>query len=334
MQQYDNDTILEICSAIDLYEYASQSMNFELKGESYFTSCNKHIDVTPSLSITPRKNLYHCFSCGIGGNILNWMMDFEGLTFYQALNKAAKLANIDITSLKQADALILFKKLKREKDIKQKEVHREIFDDSLLNNYEVDSPQEWLDEGIDPFIMYKYNIRIDRKANRIIYPVYDKEFNLIGIKGRTRYENYKELGLKKYQNYQKIGTTDFFTGMKENIDNIKLKDEVIVFEGIKSGMKLEAWGYDNWLASETSCLNDEQVKILIEMKIKNVVIAFDNDVDIAKIKECTKLLKKFTNVFYIYDKKKLLGIKEDKMSPVDKSKEVWEILYREKVKIR
>jgi ribosome-interacting GTPase 1 len=122
--------------------------------------------------------------------------------------------------------------------------------------------------------------------------------------------------------------------MKENIDNIKLKDEVIVFEGIKSGMKLEAWGYDNWLASETSCLNDEQVKILIEMKIKNVVIAFDNDVDIAKIKDCTKLLKKFTNVFYIYDKKKLLGKKEDKMSPVDKSKEEWEILYREKVKIR
>jgi hypothetical protein len=129
-------------------------------------------------------------------------------------------------------------------------------------------------------------------------------------------------------------TTDFFVGMKENISNIKQKDEVIIFEGIKSGMKVEAWGYDNWLSSETSCLNDEQVKILIEMKIKNIVIAFDSDVDVSKIKECTKLLKKFTNVFYINDKKKLLGKKEDKLSPADAGKITWEILYGEKVKIK
>lgn len=332
--QFDNDAILEICSNIDLLEYAQKTFNFTKHGESYVTSCSKHIDKTPSLSITPDKNLYHCFSCGISGNILNWMMDFEGLTFYQALNKAASIANIEISKLKQADALALFKKLKMEKELRQKEIHREIFDESMLDNYILESPQEWLDEGIDPFIMYKYNIRIDNKANRIIYPVYDKNFNLIGVKGRTRYKNYKELGLKKYQNYQKIGTTDFFIGMKENKENIKLKDEVIIFEGIKSGMKVEAWGYDNWLASETSCLNEEQVKILIELKIKTVIIAFDNDVDITKIKECTKLLKKFTNVYYIYDKRKLLGKKEDKMSPVDAGKDTWETLYREKVKIK
>jgi DNA primase len=334
MQQYDNDAILEICSMIDLLEYASKSMNFEKRSESYYANCPKHKDNTPSLSISPDKNLFHCFSCGVSGNILNWMMEFEGVTFYQALNKAAKMANVDISNLKQAEALSIFKRLKREGEIKYKEVHRELFDESLLDNYELESPTEWIDEGIDPFIMFKYNIRIDHKANRIVYPVYDNDCNLIGIKGRTRYENYKELGLKKYQNYHKIGTTDFFIGMKENKENIKHKNEVIIYEGIKSGMKAEAWGYDNWLASETSCLNDEQVKILIEMKIKDIVIAYDTDVEIDKIKECTKLLKKFTNVFYIYDKNKLLGKKEDKMSPVDKDRDTWERLYREKVKIR
>ena len=334
MLQYDNDAIIEICSRIDLLEYASKINNFEQKGDSFFTNCSKHIDLTPSLSITPSKNLFHCFSCGIGGNVINWMMEFEGLTFPQALNKAAKLADMDISKLKQPTILSLFKKLKKDNDIKPKEINRETFSESMLDKYEIDSPQEWLDEGIDPFIMYKYNIRIDDKANRIIYPVYDKDFNLIGVKGRTRYKNYKELGLQKYQNYHKIGTTDFFVGMKENINNIKLKDEVILFEGIKSGMKAEAWGFDNWLACETSCINDEQVRILIELKVKDVIVAFDNDVKFIKIKECVKLLKKFTNVFYINDKNKLLGNKEDKMSPVDKGEDVWNLLYKERVKLK
>jgi DNA primase len=334
MLQYDNDAIIEICSMIDLLEYASQSMVFEKRSESYYTHCPNHKDATPSLSITPSKNLFHCFSCKASGNILNWMMKFEGLTFTQALNKAASMANIDISKLKQSDALILFKKLKREQEMQVNEIHREIFNESMLDNYELDSPIEWIDEGIDPFIMYKYNIRIDNKANRILYPIYDNSFNLIGVKGRTRYKNYKELGLKKYQNYQKISTTDFFVGMKENIDNIKHKDEAIIFEGIKSGMKAEAWGYDNWISSETSCLNEEQVKILIGLKLKNIVIAYDNDVEIKNIKECCKLLKKFTNVYYISDKNKLLGSPEDKMSPVDKGEEIWNTLYKEKVKIR
>lgn len=334
MLQYDNDAIIEICSMIDLFEYAGQTMNFEKRSESYYTSCPKHKDATPSLSITPNKNLFHCFSCGASGNILNWMMEYEGLTFYQALNKAASMVDVDISKLKQPDALVLYKKLKRESEQELLKINREIFNESMLDNYELDSPTEWLDEGIDSFIMYKYNIRIDNKANRIIYPVYDKNFNLIGVKGRTRYINYKELGLKKYQNYHKIGTTDFFIGMKENINNIKLKDEVIIFEGIKSGMKAEAWGCDNWLSSETSYLNDEQVKILIEEKIKNIVIAYDNDVEVDKIKECTKLLKKFTNVYYINDKNKLLGNKENKMSPTDAGETIFNTLYNERVRIK
>jgi len=228
----------------------------------------------------------------------------------------------------------LYKKIKRITEIEtNKTITREILDESILNNYKTEYPQEWIEEGINPKIMAKYNVRIDDNANRIIYPVYDKDFNLIGIKGRTRYKDYKERNLMKYQNYYKIGTTDFFTGMKENLDIIKQKNEIIIFEGIKSGMKAEAWGYDNWVASETSHLNDEQIKILLDLKIKEVIIAYDNDVELQKIKDCTKMLRKFTNVFVIYDKKGLLGKKTDKMSPVDKGKDIWDILYKERMKI-
>lgn len=332
---YDNEALMELCSKIDLFGYASQSMEFEGRGDSYAAHCPNHIDKTPSLVITPSKNLFHCFSCGIGGNIINWLMTFENMSFNDAVEKSGALAGVDIKNLKQCSALKVYKNIARIKTPHKKESSaRIILEDSEIEKYDDEIPDEWVSEGINPEIMKKYNIRIDKMANRIVYPVYDSELRIIGFKGRTRYKNYKEMKIKKYQNYQKIGTTDFFIGMRENGENIINRNEVIIFEGIKSGMKVEEWGYDYWLSSETGWLNDEQVLLLIKLGVKNVVIAYDNDVSIKKIRECTEKLRKFTNVYVVTDRKfvkdRLLGSSEDKMSPCDKGKEVWETLYGEK----
>ena len=334
--QYDNDTLNEMCSKIDLLEYASKSMEFEGRGDSYATHCPRHIDKTPSLIITPSKNLFHCFSCGCGGNILNWLMTFENMSFKDAVSKVANLTGTNIGKLSQCSALKFYKDVFRTQTVEyiHKSPDRVILDSSEIDKYIAETPIEWELEGIAPEIMNKYNIRIDTNANRIVYPVYDSDLNLIGFKGRTRFKNYKDMKIKKYQNYQKIGTTDFFIGMKENYENIKRKNEVIIFEGIKSGMKVEGWGYDYWLSSETGWLNDAQVLILIKLGIKDVVIAYDNDVSISKIKECTEKLRRFTNVYVVTDRKniknRLLGSSDDKLSPCDKGKEVWETLYNEK----
>ncbi|MDE7018168.1 MAG: hypothetical protein K2P65_11475 [Lachnospiraceae bacterium] len=332
---YDNEALIELCSKVDLFEYASKDMEFEGRGDSYAAHCPKHIGKTPSLVITPSKNLFHCFSCGVGGNIINWLMTFENMSFNDAVEKVGVLAGVDVKNLKQCSALKVYKNLARMTETKKKSViDRVILNDSEIDKYEDNVPEEWVDEGINPDIMKKYNVRIDNMANRIVYPVYDSKLRLIGFKGRTRYKNYKEMKIKKYQNYQKIGTTDFFIGMKENYENIMSHDEVIIFEGIKSGMKVEGWGYDYWLSSETGWLNDEQVLLLIQLGVKEVVIAYDNDVDIKKIRECTEKLRKFTNVYVVTDRRfvkdRLLGSVEDKMSPCDKGKEVWEILYKER----
>lgn len=328
---YDEEQLQEISANVDLLEYAQQSYSFTKKSGSYFTNCPNHVDLTPSLSITPEKNQFHCFSCGAGGTIINWLKTYENLSFDDSVKKAARLANITISDLKTPSAMMMFSRL-REKQQEEKQIEREILDSSYLNEFSNEIPQEWVDEGISADVMKRYQIKIDNKSNRIIYPVYDNDFNLIGVKGRTRFSNYKQLGLQKYMNYKKIGTTDFFVGMKENKEAILNKNEVIIFEGIKSGMKAEGWGYDNWLASDTSCLNDEQVKILLKLHIKDVVIAYDNDVDIHKIDACTELLRKFMNVYYVIDKKKILGSKKEKLSPVDKGRDIWERLYNERKK--
>ena len=332
---YDNEALNELCQQVDLLEYASESMDFEKRGiDSYATHCPKHTDNTPSLFITPSRNLFYCQSCHCGGNLLTWLMTFEHLSFNDAVDKVGKLVGTDIKNLKQCSSLKIFQSIKRAIGTNQLSstlINREILEITALEQFQKEVPQEWVDEGISPEAMDVFNIRIDTKANRIIYPVYDKDFNLIGFKGRTRYDDYKLLGIQKYMNYTKIGTTDFFIGMKEQYEKIMDEKKVIIFEGIKSVMKAYGWGYDYSLAAETSCLNEDQVKILIQMGIKDVTIAFDSDVNVNQVYTCTEMLRKFTNVYLITDRKyakdKLLGEKE---SPVDRGREVFETLLSER----
>lgn len=217
-------------------------------------------------------------------------------------------------------------------DEEPKIIKRDILPEQSIEKYSDEIPQEWLDEGISADIMKKFQIRIDRSANRIVYPVRDKNFNLIGFKGRTRFQNYKSLNVQKYMNYTKIGTIDFFAGMKESHNYIKEKNEIIIFEGLKSVMKLWSWGKQfNAVSSETSVLNMEQIKIILEMGIKNVVIAYDNDVYIGEIKKKMQFLKRFVNVFAVIDSKKILS--GEKMAPVDDGEKIWNELYEGRIKI-
>jgi hypothetical protein len=95
-------------------------------------------------------------------------------------------------------------------------------------------------------------------------------------------------------------------------------------------MKADAWGYHNCVSSETSKLNSDQIRLLIRMGVKEVVIAYDKDVSIQKIRDGTKMLRRFTNVYAVQDRENLL---DEKDSPVDKGPEIWRKLYEESVKI-
>lgn len=333
---YDNDALQELCSQIDLLEYASKSMEFKkINKDSWSAHCCKHIDKTASLFITPTKQLFYCHSCHCGGNIINWMMEFEGLNFNEAIEKVSRMVGKDIKNLKTCDALAYYKKVFRSLNCSNNKpiIEREVLPLENIDNFSTEIPTEWVEEGISENAIRKYEIRVDNKANRIVYPVYDNNFNLIGFKGRTRFKNYKEMKLQKYMNYNKIGTVDYFMGMKQNRESIIKNKKAIIFEGIKSVMKADDYGYDYCLAAETSCLNSEQIRILIQLGVKDVIIGFDSDVELSKIIENTKKLRRFCNVYIITDKKRLLGSKDDKLAPVDKGKEIFDRLLGQKVKI-
>ena len=331
MEIYDSDILNEMAEKISLLEYASTTLELKKRGSNnYATSCPLHEDKTPSLMINADENMYHCYSCGVHGNIYNWLRDFEGLSFAQAVEKTARLTNSDISNLKCSDTLRFFKKMRNLAKLSEtkpeKAVEREALPSDIMLQYSDEIPQEWLDEGIPEDVMKFYNIRVDNNTNRIVYPIYDNEGNLIAVKGRTRYENYKDMGLQKYKFYQKIGTLDFFVGWREAYPLIDITKEVYLFEGIKSCMKAFSWGYENSISCETSHISDGQIKWLIKNGIRTVNICFDSDKDIREIKENVKTLKLFTNIYLVVDRKGLLGGKKAKASPVDKGKEVWETL--------
>lgn len=330
---YDDEMLQEINASVDLLEYVSQSIEMEKRGRDYFGHCPLHVDNTPSFSITPSKNSYYCFSCGRSGGIIGYLMDYEHLRFDDAVDKAAKLGNMDLSKMCKSQTMTFLKKTKNLMREKEQVVH-EVLNANELNKYSHEDVTEWIDEGILQEVMDLFEVRINDRDNRIVYPVYDINGNLINIKGRTRYKNYKELRIPKYINYYPIGTMDYFQGLNITLPFIKDQNEMIIFESVKSVMKAYGWGYKNCASAEKHTITDEQLKLLVRLRV-NIVFAFDSDINYSDkdIKKTIDVLKRITNVYVIYDRKGLLGGKDAKNAPVDLSREIWEQLYFNKTKV-
>lgn len=332
MTKYNNDILAEMCSKVNLLDYISNFHEIKKIAGNNYIQCPIHKgDNDPSMIINTNTNKYYCFGCNARGSILDYMTKIEKLSWNQALSKLSKLSGMENVELKQCESLSFYKEVKKAYEINNyKSVVHKIMPKSYLKQFNNILPEEWVEEGISEDVIKKYEIMIDEKSNRIIYPIYDNNFNFIGVKGRTRFKNYKDLKIQKYMNYQKIGTVDYFMGMIQNKTNIINDKKAIIFEGIKSVMKLDDYGDYHGIAAETSCLNDEQIKILISLNISDITIAFDKGIDVKKINECTKKLRKFTNVYVIVDRNNLL---DDKDAPVDKGKNIWEKLFLERIKL-
>lgn len=331
---YDDDMIKQISDNVDLLEYVSQSIDLTKRNKDYFGRCPLHIDKTPSFSVTPSKNCFFCFGCGRGGGIIQYLTEYEGLSYDDSVNKAAQLAQVDISKMCRSETMTWLKNLKKTVKAKKEVFEHIILPNNTLDTYLRQAPQEWIDEGISPEIMNLFGVRIDTMTNRIVYPVYDIKGNLINIKGRTRYNDYKAMGLVKYINYYKVGVMDYFQGLNICLPYIKQKNEVIIFESIKSVMKAFGWGYQNCVSAEKHTLTDEQIDLLISLHV-DVVFAYDSDVLYHQkdVKPDIDRLRKLTNVSLIIDKQGLLGGVSAKNAPVDKGLEIWKYLYDNRIKI-
>ena len=335
---YDDEMLQQINDNANLLEYV-QNTGIELKqqGDDYFTNCPLHVDDTPSLSFTPSKNSFYCFSCGAKGQMIGYLIKFEGLDFDEAVEKAAQIGNTDMSKMCHSETVIFLKKYKRflESRRNKKKTEHQILPDYAISKFSAkEKISEWLNEGITQEMIDLFGVRVDTYQNRIVYPVFDLAGKLINVKGRTRYENYHDLDIPKYINYYPVGVMDYFQGLNITLPDVESQGEIIIFESIKSVMKAYAWGYRNCASAEKHTLTPEQTNLLVKLRV-NVVFAYDTDVsyqdkDVAK---SINKLRRVTNVYTINDYDELLGEKKKKNSPVDCGLDIWEELYdnREKV---
>lgn len=213
---YDEEVINQIVENVDLLDYVGESIDLTKRGDDFFGRCPLHIDKTPSFSVTPSKNRFFCFGCGRGGTIIQYLVEYEGLKYNEAVQKAARLSNVDLRAMCQSRTVQYNKSLKRIRMQSQSPEPHQILDKHIYDKFKKEAAPEWMNEGIKKDVMDLFEVRIDTGANRIVYPVYDNKGNFINVKGRTRYADYKKLGISKYINYYPVGVLDYFQGLTVN----------------------------------------------------------------------------------------------------------------------
>jgi DNA primase len=236
-----------------------------------------------------------------------------------------------IKDYQDLDKLRLLKQRKRIKNKLSKldDVQHEILSMDILNKYKPHIVEDWVKEGISNETQVRYNIRIDEKQMRYLIPIYNEDNQLISIKGRTYMPNHKDLDIPKYIYYYKLGINDILFGLNLHKQEILNNGKIILFEGEKSVMKAEEYGFYNTVSVGKDGINPYLLKKIRKLQC-DVVIAFDKDVDYKSVLKEAQKISRYLNTYIMIDEKDLL---DKKNAPVDKGKEVFLELYNNKKRL-
>lgn len=314
----------ELLEHIDIVEYIGQLIDLEERDGEWWGLSPFTAEQTPSFSVDGERQLYYDFSSGHGGSVLTFIQRYFKVNFRRAMEIAEAYAGIDssVVLTPKAETIVALKKFakKKEKDIQP----HGALSDNVMSRYEFnhDKLQLWVDDGIPLDALKRYGVRYDPFSDRIVYPIKNADGKIVSISGRTADPQWHEKHLKKYTYFQPLGQCDLIYNLSDAIDEIKRKKEIILFEGAKSVMLADTFGFKNAGALLTSHLNPHQMKILIGLGVR-VVLALDAGVNITGDAQVNRM-KHFLPIEYIWNYNKLL---EPKESPVDRGQEVFQTLY-------
>ena len=95
-RHFDNQVIEQVKQANDIVSVISEHVPLKKKGRNYWGCCPFHNEKTPSFSVNPEKGFFYCFGCHESGNVISFLMKYEGLTFPEALERLADRAAIPL----------------------------------------------------------------------------------------------------------------------------------------------------------------------------------------------------------------------------------------------
>lgn len=321
----------ELIESIDIVDYISQFADMEEKNGEYWCLSPLKEENTPSFSIRREEKVFYDFSSGIGGNVLTFVCKYFKCSVSDGIKILQKYSGIDgaVHASTKMSATLDCKKFRTQKY--KKPVKNKVLAIDCMKKYE-NRPEKlllWEQEGISKESIDRFQVCYDAFSDRLVYPITDLDGNIVNIGGRTVDPKWKEKGLRKYTYFYNWGQLNLVYGLYENLEYIKEKNEIIIFEGCKSVLLADTWGIKNCGALLTSHVNPQQVKVLAKLGVR-VVFALDKDVRVKDDKNIKKL-KQFVNVEYIYD---VMDYLESKDSPVDKGREVFRKLYDSRLRYR
>lgn len=240
---------------------------------------------------------------------VHWTCKVCGYNYYENDNREVVYKNPYTEALKELEP-----KSKRKRYRKLTKI-----DERVLDSYIRLPNEHFCNEGIKKSIQYQFEIGFDLQNDRITIPIRDDLSNLVGIKGRTIYDD----DVYKYIYLISTERSLLLYGLYKSLDYIKAKKEVIVFEAEKSVLQAWSMGYKNCVGIGGGELSHDQV-VKLEKLDANVILAYDKDTNKKHLKKEAKKFM-FSKVSAIWDMRDIL---DNKNSPVDLGKNVWEKLYK------
>ena len=202
-------------------------------------------------------------------------------------------------------------------------------DENILDDYEPTIHIDLFREGIIGKTIKKFGLMYSYKWKRSIFPHrFWSTGELIGINARSSIEDCEELGISKYFITPGMPKSINLYGLYENYRDIEKAGYITIFEAEKSVLKRDSLNDSTGVALSGHSISDEQVRIILGLNIREVVIALDKDVPIEEIWCMCEKFYHLKKVSYIWDKHNLLNPKD---SPADSPNKVYEFLFKYRI---
>jgi len=283
---------------------------------------------------------YYSYSRNIhiedGKDLFALVQEAKHITFAETMKYLHSLLGLKYTFKKEQikdntpkyNPLAIFEKAKSKKRCRNVlDCTFEALDESVLTDL---VPMIHIDlwrEGIMPWTVKKFGLAYSYKWKRTIFPHRYINGELMGWNGRSSIQDCELFGITKY--YISPGMKKICPyGLYENYESIEKAGYCVVYESEKSVLKRDSKNDSTGLAISGKSISDEEVRLILGLNIKEIVIALDKDVDINEIRHLAEKFFRHRKVSYIYDKWELLNAKD---SPADACNKIYNFLFQHRV---
>lgn len=306
MVRYSDELLEEIKSKNDIIDIISEYVTLKRSGRSFFGLCPFHKEKSPSFSVSPDKQIFHCFGCGVGGDVFRFISKIENVNFKEAVELLANRANVQLPILENSGdeklamlkdkvykvnecaALFYHQNLytpiakpgqeyvkKRHLDNKTLKIFMIGYSGRFDELYKELRKQGFQDEEILASDLVNKNSDgryIDRYRNRLMFPIFDVRNKVIGFGGRVL-DDSKPKYINSPENIVYSKGRNLFA---MNIVKPQRPKTIIMVEGYMDAISLHQRGINNAVASLGTALTEAQGRLL-RRSCEKVIIGYDAD---------------------------------------------------------